>query len=60
MGMTSYQSGLYSARRVALLRARDLRKAAKLTWSSDLAKQQKQQALACRSLAEIYRKMIKI
>jgi hypothetical protein len=57
--MTLYQEGLQSARRVALLKARSLRLSSSQTWSSDLIKEQKQQALACRTLAEIFKKMIK-
>ena len=57
--MTLYQSGLYSARRIAILKAWELRKSGRTTWSSQLAKEHFQKAMACRTLAEIYRKMIK-
>ena len=57
--MTSYQSGLYSARKVAIMKAWELRKSAQASWSSQLSKEQFQKAMACRTLAEIYRRMIK-
>lgn len=59
MKLTQYQEGLRSARRVALFKARSLRMAAKLTWSSDLRKDQLAQASACRTLAEVLGKMVK-
>lgn len=59
MKLTPYQEGLRSARRIALLRARSLRIAARKTWSSDLAKEQLIKAEACRTLAEVLGDMVK-
>lgn len=59
MKLTQFQEGLRSARRLALLRARDLRKAAKSTWSVDLSKEQLAQSKACRTLAEVLGNMVK-
>lgn len=57
--LTPYKEGLKTARRMAVQKAWNLRKATKQTWSSELIKEQKQQALACRSLAESLKNMIK-